>query len=205
MAGRERWQRDGGRAAGGSAVSAAGHRRAGRRGVRLLAFARRARHRTVAEGARSARAATRLAGHRARLAGHLRLTSAKAFNHPPSAALTAVPKAADRVNYMGNAIEVTDDTFESTIADNKLVLVDFWAPWCGPCRMVAPVLEEIADEHGDKVTIAKVNTDENQAVASKHGIMSIPTMMLFKDGEKIDQMVGALPKPQIMAKLEPHF
>ncbi len=106
---------------------------------------------------------------------------------------------------MGKPIEVTDDTFESTIADNKLVLVDFWAPWCGPCRMVAPVLDEIAGEHGDKVTIAKVNTDENQVVASKHGIMSIPTMMLFKDGEKIDQMVGALPKPQIMAKLEPHF
>ena len=106
---------------------------------------------------------------------------------------------------MSNPIEVTDDTFESTIADNKLVLVDFWAPWCGPCRMVAPVLDEIAGEHGDKVTIAKVNTDDNQAVASKHGIMSIPTMMLFKDGEKIDQMVGALPKPQIMAKLEPHF
>ena len=106
---------------------------------------------------------------------------------------------------MGKTIEVTDDTFESIIADNKLVLVDFWAPWCGPCRMVAPVLDEIAGEHGDKVTIVKVNTDENQAVASKHGIMSIPTMMLFKDGEKIDQMVGALPKPQIMAKLEPHF
>ena len=106
---------------------------------------------------------------------------------------------------MGKTIEVTDDTFESIIADNKLVLVDFWAPWCGPCRMVAPVLDEIAGEHGDKVTIVKVNTDENQAVASKHGIMSIPTMMLFKDGEKIDQMVGALPKPQIMAKLQPHF
>ena len=95
------------------------------------------------------------------------------------------------------------DFFDSL--DGHATIVDFWAPWCGPCRMVAPVLDEIAGEHGDKVTIAKVNTDENQAVASKHGIMSIPTMMLFKNGEKIDQMVGALPKPQIMAKLEPHF
>ena len=101
---------------------------------------------------------------------------------------------------------VTDSSFQTDVLDSdKPVLVDFWADWCGPCKMIAPALEELSEELGDKVTIAKVNTDENQAVASKHGIMSIPTMMLFKDGEKIDQMVGALPKPQIMAKLEKHF
>ena len=100
--------------------------------------------------------------------------------------------------------EVTDADFQETVEGNDLVLVDFWAPWCGPCKAVAPVLEEIANENSN-VVIAKMNTDENPNTASQHGIMAIPTMMIFKNGQLVDRLVGALPKPSIMEKLEPHF
>ena len=103
-----------------------------------------------------------------------------------------------------STIKVTDADFQDTLQNNNLVLVDFWAPWCGPCRAVAPVLEEIASENSN-VVIAKMNTDENPNTASQHGIMSIPTMMIFKNGELVDRLVGALPKPAIMEKLQPHF
>tara|TARA_Y100000741_G_scaffold62162_1_gene43942 strand:- start:9 stop:362 length:354 start_codon:yes stop_codon:yes gene_type:complete len=103
-----------------------------------------------------------------------------------------------------STINVTDADFQTTLQSNDLVLVDFWAPWCGPCRAVAPVLEEIASENSN-VVIAKMNTDENPNTASQHGIMSIPTMMIFKNGELVDRLVGALPKPSIMEKLQPHF
>ena len=101
-----------------------------------------------------------------------------------------------------NTVTVTDSSFKTDVLDSeKLVLVDFWAEWCGPCRMVAPVLEEIASEHSDSVTIAKLNIDENPATTSDYQVMSIPTMILFKGGEQIKQIVGAKPKAALLADL----
>ncbi|MDG2990313.1 thioredoxin [Candidatus Synechococcus calcipolaris G9] len=104
---------------------------------------------------------------------------------------------------MSSALSVTDATFKEEVLDSELpVLVDFWAPWCGPCRMVAPVVEEIASQYVDKVKVVKVNTDENSKVATDYGIRSIPTLMIFKGGQKVDLLVGAVPKTKIEATLE---
>ncbi|HEV2108198.1 MAG TPA: thioredoxin [Thermomicrobiales bacterium] len=104
---------------------------------------------------------------------------------------------------MSTPIDVSDSTFEKEVLQSdKLVLVDFWAEWCGPCRAIAPVLKEIAAEQEDRLKVAKVNIDENQQYAAQFGITSIPTMMLFKDGQKVDQIVGALPKRSITDRIE---
>ena len=105
--------------------------------------------------------------------------------------------SANRKLKMGTK-KVTDADFQETIEGNDLVLVDFWAPWCGPCKAVAPVLEEIANENSN-VVIAKMNTDENPNTASQHGIMSIPTMMIFKNGELKGTKVGATTKSNIVS------
>ncbi|WP_349408083.1 thioredoxin [Pseudalkalibacillus sp. SCS-8] len=98
---------------------------------------------------------------------------------------------------------VTDQNF-STETSEGLVLADFWAPWCGPCKMIAPVLEEIDNEMNDKVKIVKLDVDENQETAGKYGVMSIPTLMLFKNGEVVDQVVGFQPKEALVELINKH-
>ena len=107
---------------------------------------------------------------------------------------------------MSAAAEVKDDTFKQEVLDSEVpVLVDFWAPWCGPCRMVAPVVDEIATQYGDQLKVVKVNTDENPNIASQYGIRSIPTLMIFKDGQKVDMVVGAVPKTTLANTLEKYL
>ena len=107
---------------------------------------------------------------------------------------------------MSKPVNATDATFQTEVSDaEKAVLVDFWAPWCGPCRIVGPVLEEIASEESDKVKIVKVNVDENQQYASQLGVFNIPTMIVYKNGQPVDKIVGAMPKAQILERLRPHM
>lgn len=102
---------------------------------------------------------------------------------------------------MGKYIELTEENFDATVNEG-LSLVDFWAPWCGPCRMLAPVIEELAEDFDGKANICKVNTDEQQDLATKYGIRSIPTIIFMKNGEVVDQAVGASSKQALAEKLE---
>ena len=104
----------------------------------------------------------------------------------------------------GNVAEVTDNNFQAEVLESDIpVLVDFWAPWCGPCRMVAPVVEEIAQERAGELKVVKMNTDENQETALSFNIMSIPTLILFRNGQPAKTVIGAYPKRKLEAELEP--
>lgn len=101
---------------------------------------------------------------------------------------------------------VTTSTFDEVVLKSKKpVLVDFWAEWCGPCRAVAPILDEISNEHGDKITVVKLNTDEESAIAIKYGITSIPTLNIYVNGEVVKSIVGAKPKPVLLKELEAYI
>lgn len=107
---------------------------------------------------------------------------------------------------MSAAVAVTDANFKAEVLDSEVpVLVDFWAPWCGPCRMVAPVVDEIAAQYGEKIKVVKVNTDENSAIATEYGIRSIPTLMIFKGGQKVDMVVGAVPQTTLSDTLQKYL
>ena len=102
-------------------------------------------------------------------------------------------------------IEVTDATFRETVESHPLVVVDCWAPWCGPCRMVAPIIEELAEKYSGKVLFGKLNVDENRATALQYQIMSIPTLLVFKSGNLVDSIIGALPKQMLEPKITRHL
>ncbi len=107
---------------------------------------------------------------------------------------------------MSSAAQVTDSTFKQEVLESEVpVLVDFWAPWCGPCRMVAPIVDEISVQYEGQVKVVKLNTDENPTVASQYGIRSIPTLMIFKGGQRVDMVVGAVPKTTLATTLEKYL
>ena len=105
---------------------------------------------------------------------------------------------------MADTHELTDDNFQNETRDG-LVLVDFWAPWCGPCRLVSPVIEGLAGDYEGKLKVGKVNVDDNQQVAMQFRVMSIPTVILFKDGQPVETMIGAQPKSAYQARLQPYL
>src|SRR5207249_12129907 len=105
-------------------------------------------------------------------------------------------------DFPAEPVKVEDSSFDEFVQKYSLTVIDCWAPWCGPCRVVGPVLEEIASELGDQVTIGKVNVDEHPALASRFGIQAIPQLLFFKDGAEKDRLVGAVPKREILKRLE---
>ena len=100
------------------------------------------------------------------------------------------------------ALQITDSNFKEILAQGKPVVMDFWAPWCGPCKMVSPIIDELAEAYEGRVIIGKGDVDENNDVAMEFGIRNIPTVLFFKDGVQVDKQVGSAPKPQYVAKIE---
>jgi len=107
---------------------------------------------------------------------------------------------------MGKPIVLTEDTFEEEVLNSQeAVLVDFWAPWCGPCKMIGPIVEELAGELAGKMKVSKLNVDEHGSIATKFGVFSIPTLIVFKGGEPVERLVGFMPKPKLLEKLNAHM
>lgn len=107
---------------------------------------------------------------------------------------------------MSEPIDVTDDTFETEVIQSAIpAMVDFWAAWCAPCRMIAPILEEIAQEYDGQLKVAKLDVDHNPQVATQFGVMSIPTLILFKDGKTVERLMGYMSKKRLLEKITPHL
>jgi thioredoxin 1 len=126
----------------------------------------------------------------------------EAIKHKKLAELQKEAATKAMMSSITEPIGLTDSNFANEISKYPIMLVDFWAPWCGPCRMVSPIIEQLSREYSGKVAFGKVNVDENQRIATSFGIQSIPTLMIFRNGKAVDVMVGALPKAQIKMKLK---
>jgi thioredoxin 1 len=126
----------------------------------------------------------------------------EAIKHKKLAELQKEAATKAMMSSITEPIGLTDSNFANEISKYPIMLVDFWAPWCGPCRMVSPIIEQLSREYSGKVAFGKVNVDENQRIAASFGIQSIPTLMIFRNGKAVDVIVGALPKAQIEMKLK---
>jgi thioredoxin 1 len=129
----------------------------------------------------------------------------KEIDRIKKAKILAMLERAQNQKVTSKPILLTDSNFHSEIAEHKLIVVDFWAPWCGPCRMVGPLVEELAAEYAGKVAFGKLNVDENTMVPSRFGVRGIPTLIVFKDGQIVDTLVGACSKSHIESKFRPYM
>ena len=121
------------------------------------------------------------------------------------AKIVAMLEQAQKGNLINKPLTLTDSNFDSEVTKHELIVVDFWAPWCGPCRMVGPVIEELASEYAGKVAFGKLNVDQNKTVPNRFAVRGIPTMIIFKDGRAVDTLVGAYPKSHIESKFKPYI
>jgi thioredoxin 1 len=126
----------------------------------------------------------------------------EAIKHKKLAELQKEAATKAMMSSITEPIVLTDSNFASEVTKYPIMLVDFWAPWCGPCKMVSPIIEQLSREYSGRVAFGKVNVDENQRIAASFGIQSIPTLMIFKGGKAVDVIIGALPKAQIEMKLK---
>jgi thioredoxin 1 len=129
----------------------------------------------------------------------------EAIKHKKLVELKKEAAIKEKLSSITEPIVLTDSTFANEVTKYPLMLVDFWAPWCGPCRMVSPIIEQLSREYSGRVAFGKVNVDENQRIAASFGIQSIPTLMIFKGSKAVDVIIGAMPKAQIEMKLRQHL